>query len=300
VDFYDAFVSFMDRFGWSPFLGHNAIIRVSALRQVGGLTPGQFADDIDLSVKLRMSGYRARYARFASAGERHPVSYSALLRRTAKWSYGCTQILLRWGAAILWSRRLSLAEKATFALTVSYYHFQALLLLYLCLFYLVLPFAGPWMGGTGSLLVSASLILTLTFLPSITYYLRGGRLRHWPRAAAYWGFTYGSQDFTVVGAIARCVLRCGMDWVPTNASASVRARSRTLLEPIFGLLILAIAIIQHPALLLLPTTVLFVGKFLITPWLNAWFFQLPAPPVGDDGSMPGQVEVTQCASNPMS
>jgi membrane glycosyltransferase len=47
VDFYDAFVSFMDRFGWSPFLGHNALMRVSAMREVGGFTPGQLADDID-------------------------------------------------------------------------------------------------------------------------------------------------------------------------------------------------------------------------------------------------------------
>jgi len=129
VTFYDAFVSFMDRFGWSPFLGHNAILRVSVMKEMGGFTPGQLADDIDFSVKLRLGGYQIRYAREVICGERHPHTYSALRRRTRKWAYGCTQILLGWSWLVFTSPQLRASEKITFFLTVSYYHFQILLML---------------------------------------------------------------------------------------------------------------------------------------------------------------------------
>jgi hypothetical protein len=273
VNFYDVFVSFMDRFGWSPFLGHNALIRVSALREVGGLTPGQFADDIDLSAKLRMAGYQIRYARFISAGERHPISYQALRRRTEKWAYGCTQILLRWGIKILLSPLLNGTEKGTFFLTVTYYHFQALLLFYLTLFYLIIPFDDPFMGGTQSLLISAGLILLLTFLPSITYFLRGGRLRSWPAHVVVWGLTYGSQDFVILSSILRCVVRQRLTWVPTNTALSAQRCRWLFCEFCFGAAIVLVAAQQHPGLLLLPTTVLFAGKFLAAPWLNSWIWR---------------------------
>jgi cellulose synthase/poly-beta-1,6-N-acetylglucosamine synthase-like glycosyltransferase len=284
VDFYDVFVSFMDRYGWSPFLGHNALIRVSAFRAVGGFTPGQLADDIDFSAKLRLAGYRIRYARFVAAGERHPHSYPALRLRTEKWAYGCTQIMLRWGVRILLAPSLSAGEKVTFFLTVGYYHFQSLLLLYLTLFYLVLPFHDPRMGGTASLLVSAALILLLTFVPSVTYFLRGGRLRSWPAHAVVWGLTFGSQDLVILSAIVRCLLGRPLSWSPTNAAVSTHDGRGLTLEICFGASILVVAALQHPALLLLPTTGLFAGKFLVASRLNSWMWRprieaLPHPSI---------------------
>ncbi len=273
VNYYGVFVSFMDRFGWSPFLGHNALLRISALREIGGFTPGQLADDIDLSVRLRIAGYEIRYAAFLSAAERHPGSYEALRRRTAKWSYGCTQILLRWGMTVLGSNRLAFSEKVTFFLTVGYYHFQALLLVYLAMFYIVLPFDPTFLGAVGPLLVSAGLILFLTFLPSITYFLRGKQFWKWPATAACWGLTYGSQDLLIAAAIIRRLVGRRLVWVPTNASTSFGKRSLYTLEVSLGLMILAVAAVKRPALLLLPTTVLFAGKFLVTPWLNWWIFE---------------------------
>ena len=284
VDFYDVFVTFMDRYGWSSFLGHNALIRLSALREVGGFTPGQLADDIDFSAKLRVAGYHIRYARMVAAGERHPLSYPALRRRTEKWAYGCTQILLRWGAKVLLAPSLSAGEKATFFLTVGYYHFQSLLLLYLTLFYLVLPFRDPMMGGTASLLVSAGLILLLTFTPSVTYFLRAGRLRSWPAHAVVWGLTYGSQDFVILSAILRCLFRRPLSWAPTNAAVSPRDARGLPLEVWFGTSILVVAAVQHSTLLLLPTTGLFAGKFLVASRLNSWMWRrgidtIPHPPM---------------------
>lgn len=272
VDFYDAFVSFLDRFGWSPFLGHNALMRVSAMREVGGFTSGQLADDIDYSVKLRLQGYAIRYAREIVAGERHPLSYESLRGRTQKWTYGCTQILMRWGWAVLKSRRLSPADKMTFFLTVGYYHFQIFLLAYLFIFYICLPFHTGELGGINHLIVSAGLILFFTFIPSITYFARNGSLADWPKKAVYWGFTYGSQDFVMLRATLKCLLHRQLGWSPTNGSSRGLGPAHFIPEVLFAVFILAIAAIQHPTLLVLPTTILFAGKFLVAPYLNTLVF----------------------------
>ena len=278
-DFYDAVVSFIDEFGWSPFLGHNAVIRLSAFHAVGGFTPGQLADDIDFSAKLRLAGHKILYARPVRCGERHPHTHEALRRRTAKWAYGCTQVLLRWAKPIITSPILTVSEKVSFFLTVGYYHFQSLLLLYLTIFYLVLPFEHSRPIAMRSLLMSASLILLLTFFPSITYFARNGTIKDWPQTAACWGLTYGSQDFIIVKAIIRCLLRKTMPWVPTNRQDNTPSASSFAYEVCFGLLILAVALARRPVLLILPTTALFAGKFLLTPWLDKWIFKekTPAP-----------------------
>ena len=158
IDFNHVFVSFTDRFGWSPFLGHNALLRVSVFRSLGGFAPGQLADDVEFSVRVCLAGYRIRYAPFASAGERHPLSYTALRRRTAKWAYGCTQVLVRWAYAVMFSRRISVSEKATFFLTIGYYEFQVLMLFYLFIVYQILPFdpAGFSVGDTVAFFLRAT------------------------------------------------------------------------------------------------------------------------------------------------
>lgn len=273
VGFYDVFVSFVDQFGWSPFLGHNAILRVSAIRQVGGLTPGALADDIDLSVKLRLQGYGIRYARNVVCGERHPVSYEALRRRAQKWAYGCTQVLLDWSWPLLKSRDLSFAEKTTFALTVGFYQLQTMLLLYLGICYIVLPFRESPAMTLLHVAVSAGLVLLLTFLPSLAYFARTGRLRAWAKAALWWGLTYGSLDFVTSTAIVRRLLRRRLPWVPTNASHAGLALWRVCPELCFGLAIVIVAAVQHPVALLVPSTGLFAAKFLVPPLLNRMVFR---------------------------
>ncbi len=272
VDFYDTFVSFMNRFGWSPFLGHNAILRVSAIKEVGRFTPGQLADDIDLSVKLRLHGYHIQYIRDVACGERHPITYEALRLRTFKWTYGCTQILLRWGTRVLLSGKVNFLDKLTFFLTVGYYHFQILLLAYLTILCVLMPFRDHHIGSDGGLLFSSLLILLLMFLPSITYFVREKIFRSWPSTAICWGVTYGSQDFVMLHGLLRCLCGQKVGWVPTNRHV-VRLKSQHFLpELLFGTLIIAVAITQDSNLLVLPTTVFFAGKFLITPFLNPLLF----------------------------
>lgn len=272
IDFYDIFVSFMSRFGWSPFLGHNALLRVSIIREGDGFTSGHLADDIDYSVKLRLRGYQIRYARHIISGERHPLSYEALRRRTQKWAYGCTQIFLRWGWAVLISDKLFFFEKLSFFLTVGYYHFQILLFFYLIIFYILFPLMNQPIGGTLNLLFSSGLILFFTFFPSITYFAQHYKFSDWLKIGIIWSFTYGSQDILMLKAIIKCLVRYKLKWIPTNGSLENLRIFHYCPEVLFGILIISIASLKNPILLLLPTTLLFAGKFLISPFLNKWVF----------------------------
>jgi cellulose synthase/poly-beta-1,6-N-acetylglucosamine synthase-like glycosyltransferase len=276
VTFYDIFVYFMDRYGWSPFLGHNAVIRVSTFREVGGLTPGELADDIDFSVKLYLNGYRIRYAREIICGERHPMSYDALRLRTRKWTHGCTQILLNWSWAVLTSQRLHWGAKATFFLTVSFYHLQVAFLIYIFLFYLVWPL---WRGCPATdwrLLVAAGLLLLFTFFPSIVYYARQGQLGKWPGSALCWGVVYGSQDFVMFSAVMGCLFtHRAPAWVPTNVHGNSAGRGigGLMFEVVFGVAIVLVVAWRCPILLTFPTTWLFAGKFFFTPWFEKLVFK---------------------------
>src|SRR6266545_2962221 len=54
IDAFHLFLTTCARFGWQPFVGHNAFLRTAAVRRVGGLTPGLFSDDLDLTIRLNL------------------------------------------------------------------------------------------------------------------------------------------------------------------------------------------------------------------------------------------------------
>jgi hypothetical protein len=85
---FHAFLAPAARFGWMPFIGHNALLRTSSVQQVGGLTPDFFSDDLDLTVRLNLAGGRIVYAPEIEMGEKHPPSYTAFRKRSYKWAYG--------------------------------------------------------------------------------------------------------------------------------------------------------------------------------------------------------------------
>ena len=275
IDYYDTFTSFLSKFGWTPFLGHNALIKSEVIEKVGWFSPDQFADDIDYSVKLYLNGYRIVYARDVVCAEKHPETYRALRKRTHKWSLGCTQILRKWSWSIVWSDKVTFNEKVTFFLTVGYYPLQTLLFLYLFIFYLILPFNDRIHTNWVVLGIYAIFILFFTFFPSFTFFLRNRKVRDWFKVAPLWGLIYGSQDFVVAKALFSYVLRPAQKriWEPTNSSLSRNKEMNLLgiLEIIFGLCIVLVPALINPILIMLPTTILFSVKFICIPVLHQFF-----------------------------
>ncbi|KAH7176638.1 Ncp1-like protein [Dactylonectria macrodidyma] len=97
----------------SPFVGHNAILRWSAIQQVAYhdedgydkfWSESNVSEDFDMSLRLQCSGYIIRLAAWASEGFKEGVSLTMYdeLARWEKYAYGCNELLLNPIRTWLW------------------------------------------------------------------------------------------------------------------------------------------------------------------------------------------------------
>jgi hypothetical protein len=271
ISAFHAFLAPAARFGWMPFIGHNAFLRTSAVRGVGGLTPDFFSDDLDLTVRLNLRGFRVVYAPEIAMGEKHPPSYAAFRKRSYKWAYGCIQTLRAHWRSVLTSSQFTVAEKLSFFQFAGFYCLQCILLAYLALVLLAIP-----LGAMGLVRVSVvpnvlmgSLLMLLVYAPLLSYYARAPRReRGWVRTVVLCGLIYGGTDFAVFRGVVDALSRRKRRWIPTNQVSAAPFSPALFAEAGFGLLLLAVPLAQLPQLFYLPCWYLFAGKFLFTPALS--------------------------------
>ncbi|HET6203436.1 MAG TPA: glycosyltransferase family 2 protein [Planctomycetota bacterium] len=269
VDVFHLFLATARRYGWSPFVGHNALLRTRAVRQVGGFTPGCFADDIDLTVRLNLAGWRITYASDVPFGEKHPPSYDAFRRRTYKWSYGSMQVLKRHAGSVIRTRSLTLAEKWGFFQFIGFYTLQTVLLLYVAAFYLLAPFFLRTADyNVAATIVSGSIIPVLIFLPVIAFSAKHGRLASLPAFLTTCWLGYGATDFPTARGTLDGLLGRPRRWVPTNAGSGDPAGRAYVLEGLFGALLLLVPLARFPYLLYAPLSLVVAGKFLFIPTMS--------------------------------
>lgn len=268
---FHAFLLPSARFGWMPFIGHNAVLRTSAVMEVGGLTPGCFADDLDLTVRLNRAGYRVVYAPDIEMGETHPSSYEAFRRRSYKWAYGCMQTLKAHAWTVIRSPQFSFAEKLSFLHFAGFYALQAVLLVYLLLVFAVAPLvlsppASPI--NIGASILAGTAMIVVVFLPILAYAFKEGEDRKWGVAIVMCGLVYGGADFAVARGVWDGLRGRQRPWTPTNAPSGETEQGLVIAEACFGLVLLLVAAIQSPALLYFPSSYLFAGKFMFGPALS--------------------------------
>ncbi|EPQ30082.1 uncharacterized protein PFL1_02199 [Pseudozyma flocculosa PF-1] len=99
----------------APFVGHNAYLRSSALREVSYRDPqtGQLitwsentvSEDFDISLRLQLRGYVIRWATYSNLGYLEGVSLtpSDELNRWQKYAFGCSELILN--PFRLWPKR---------------------------------------------------------------------------------------------------------------------------------------------------------------------------------------------------
>ncbi|KAK4947938.1 hypothetical protein LTR10_013446 [Elasticomyces elasticus] len=88
----------------APFVGHNAILRWSAIQQVSYIDDDNYekfwseshvSEDFDMSLRLQCDGYIIRLASWAHGGFKEGVSLTVYdeLARWEKYAYGCNELL---------------------------------------------------------------------------------------------------------------------------------------------------------------------------------------------------------------
>jgi Glycosyl transferase family group 2 len=281
IEVFDLFAVHQARYGLLPFLGHNGMLRTSAVLEVGNMTEGCFADDIDLSVRLALTGQVVRYARNIRFGERHPPTYESFRRRAFKWAFGCGQVLRRHARAVAGSPTLTWGQKLGFLEFTSFYAAQVALVAYLLIAWIVFPCVAQ--ADTLPLATSiagSTFVAVAVFLPSLSYFATQRRLRSWWPFAWVCALVYGSVSFVTVRGVLAGLRNRPREWVPTNSELPRSRESLSLgLEACFGLaLFLVPALCWHGAVLE-PSLYLFVSVFLFAPLIAVTYVRAaPAPP----------------------
>ncbi len=255
------------RFGWMPFIGHNAVLRTSAFEEVGGLTPGFFADDLDVTVRLNEAGYRIVYAHELSFAEDHPPSYGSFRKRSYKWAYGCIQTLRAHSLRVLRSRRFSLGGKLGFFGFSGFFGVQALLLLYLIAVIIAGPFILPHelLYSLGSFWLGV-IILTVIYSPTIAYVIKATGKRRAAIGMLLTGWiAYGATEFTTSRGVLDGLLKRKRRWVPTNAAGTSAGWLVLWGEMFFGLALFLVPFYKAPFLLSSPALCFFAVKFFFAP-----------------------------------
>ncbi|SNX84533.1 uncharacterized protein MEPE_03242 [Melanopsichium pennsylvanicum] len=90
----------------APFMGHNAILRWSAMQEAAFVDPedgvrkywseSHVSEDFDMALRLLMSGYITRWATYSNNGFEEGVSLTCddELNRWQKYAFGCSELVL--------------------------------------------------------------------------------------------------------------------------------------------------------------------------------------------------------------
>lgn len=272
IDAFNVFLTSYSRFGWQPFVGHNALLRTRVVNEVGGFTPGFFSDDLDLTVRLNLRGYKVAYASEIQFGEKHPGNHSSYRRRSYKWAYGCVQTLRAHCSAVLKSKQLTPAEKCSFLMFSGFYVGQTVLLLYLCATFLIAPFfLTGYTVNAGIAFFAGSLIILTTFLPVLAYFAKDTVRQESASAVVACGLVYGTTDFPTACGVWDCLRGRKRQWTPTNIQSLDNHRWALLGEALFGLVLLCVPLLTNFPMIYFPCFYLFAGKFLFGPAISVLY-----------------------------
>jgi cellulose synthase/poly-beta-1,6-N-acetylglucosamine synthase-like glycosyltransferase len=133
------------------FNGSAGLWRVSAIQDAGGWQGDTLTEDLDLSHRAAMKGWRALYDDTLIVPAEIPTTWSAYRQQQHRWAMGTTQTLMKlWRP--LWRSGLSLQQKLIGTLHLAQYLVQPLLLLH-CLL-------APWWPMNSGYVVMLGALLT--------------------------------------------------------------------------------------------------------------------------------------------
>ena len=93
------------------FSGSAAIFRRKAIEEVGGWQGDTLAEDLDLSIRLKLAGWRCSYDPTFTSLEEIPRTFKSLKGQQTRWAKGYTECFRKHFVSIAKSRRMSKFQK---------------------------------------------------------------------------------------------------------------------------------------------------------------------------------------------
>ncbi|MGC9467463.1 MAG: glycosyltransferase [Anaerolineae bacterium] len=115
------------------FNGAAGVWRRAAIESAGGWQADTVTEDLDLSYRAQLLGWRVRYLPDVTAAAEVPPLLTAFKSQQTRWAKGASQVLRKLAGPILRSRRLSLSQKVMALLHLSGYANQPLILMMILL-----------------------------------------------------------------------------------------------------------------------------------------------------------------------
>ncbi|MEM2988698.1 MAG: glycosyltransferase [Candidatus Bathyarchaeia archaeon] len=156
------------------FSGTGGVFRRAAIESVGGWSPDTLAEDLDLSMRLLLGGWKYRYLPEVICPGELPPTFSAFKRQQYRWAKGFTECLKKYWWRIIFGRGLSLPKKLAVLLQLSAYMvfpLSAIGMLLTIPYYLVFPmnffFVNYWRLSITPLMVASTAAVYLS--PMVVY-----------------------------------------------------------------------------------------------------------------------------------
>jgi cellulose synthase/poly-beta-1,6-N-acetylglucosamine synthase-like glycosyltransferase len=157
------------------FNGTGGVWRRRAIEETGGWHHDTIAEDLDLSYRAQLAGWKILYLPDVVAPAELPPLVAAFRQQQYRWAKGATQVLRKSFGPIVSSPRLNPAQKVMALLHLSGYFTQPLILALVLL-------VAPMVIYSPRLPTLAVALGTLTMLPPILYLMGQIALyRDWPR-----------------------------------------------------------------------------------------------------------------------
>jgi cellulose synthase/poly-beta-1,6-N-acetylglucosamine synthase-like glycosyltransferase len=127
---------------WFNFNGTAGIWRRSALLDAGGWQHDTLTEDLDISYRAFLAGWRAEYLVDLEVPAELPVSYNAFRRQQHRWARGSFECVIKLLPAV-WHSGAPLSRKVSATLHLTGYSIHLLLLALSLLYPLLLVMSGP-------------------------------------------------------------------------------------------------------------------------------------------------------------
>jgi cellulose synthase/poly-beta-1,6-N-acetylglucosamine synthase-like glycosyltransferase len=149
------------------FSGTCGVFRKSAIEDAGGWSADTLAEDLDLSIRLHLKGWKYMYVPTVVCPGEIPPSFDNLRHQQFRWAKGFSECLRKHGGSILRSRRLNFFQKVEAILHLGTYFLCPLTIIAIIvglLYYAIFP-PSFWLMGFWRYQVAL-----VTFLLSLVIY----------------------------------------------------------------------------------------------------------------------------------